>query len=397
MSDLDNFNLRHTTSMQLASTLETMIKNNRKSPGSGEMSSEDGRKREYYDYFRAIPWKEGYRYAARFWLVVSILFIVVLTVGWIQNIKAPESVQIISTDNPKFYCMGYLLLALLAAKSLYELRRLRHLEDYGKVMEESREAEIPLERLAEKAGVSTKRVMKDLRWLFKKNLMEYCSLILDEKPRVVLTDILLDIFLIENTFCTDCSYVPTQIGPEGSVICPKCGRIYASIRKKNNENTVSVFEGLKAYVWNDWYLWEFLNYGRTERIKSIMPVMFAAGIFLASAVLVRDATVVSSLISHENITLNVAGTLFWNFVSFSPLVLWWMFRPAVELAVRCNPFLIQTNSSRISCETIASMMRWTVSKTEKTMRLCFLLKLMDHCSWQDGSIVKMTGSGPESF
>jgi hypothetical protein len=264
-------------------------------------------------------------------------------------------------------------------------------------MEESREAEIPLERLAEKDGVSTKRVMKDLRWLFKKNLMEYCSLILDDKPRVALTDILLDIFLIENTFCTDCSYVPTQIGPEGSVICPKCGRIYASIRKKNNENTVSVFEGLKAYVWNDWYLWEFLNYGRTERIKSIMPVMFAAGIFLASAVLVRDATVVSSLISHENITLNVAGTLFWNFVSFSPLVLWWMFRPAVELAVRCNPFLIQTNSSRISCETIASMMGWTVSKTEKTMRLCFLLELMDHCSWQDGSIVKMTGSGPEAL
>jgi hypothetical protein len=145
-----------------------MVKNNRKSPGSDETSSEDGRKREYYDYLKAIPWKEGYRYAARFWLVVSILFIVVLTVGWIQNIKAPESVQIISTDNPKFYCMGYLLLALLAAKSLYELRRLRHLEDYGKVREESREAEIPLERLAEKAGVSTKRVMKDLRWLFKK-------------------------------------------------------------------------------------------------------------------------------------------------------------------------------------------------------------------------------------
>ena len=407
MSDLDYFNLRHTTSMQLASTLETMIKNNRKSPGSDETSSEDGRKREYYDYLKAIPWKEGYRYAARFWLVVSILFIVILTVGWIQKIKAPESVAIINTDNPMFYCMGYFFLALLAAKSLYELRRLRHLEDYGKVMEDSREAEIPLEILAEKAGVSTQRAMKDLRWLFKKNLMEYCSLILDEKPRVVLTDILLDIFLIENTFCTDCSYVPTQIGPEGTVICPECGRIYASMRKKNNENPVSAFAGVKAYVWNNWYLWEFLNIRRTELIKNITSAMFAAGIiltallttsiFLVATLVYNDVTIDYSLISHDTITLIIVRFLIAYAVFISPLLLCWLLRQAVELAVRCNPYLIQTNSSRISCETIASMMGWTVSKTKKIMRLCFVLKLMDYCSWQDGSIVKITGSGQESF
>ena len=342
----------------------------------GESTFEEGRRREYYNYHKAIPWKEGYRYAARFWLVVSILGIALATYALVMYLKSSLAAV---TSFKAFIFVLYEVPAFLMVKSIYELRRLRHIKNYNQVMADSLYAEIPLERLAERAGVSYKRALKDLKWLFKKNLMEYCSLILDEKPRVVLTDILLDIFLVDDIYCTDCSCSLTRIGPEGTVICPKCGRRFSSIRA----GSAAAWEGRKAEEWNFRYLCNYQNPKNIERIKAVSSVLYFIGVFFSVdmiPVLLFSFIFPSGLIAARR-SVPIAA------LCIGPLLLCRLLRQAIELTVRCNPFFIQSASSRVSCESIASMMGWPLSKTEIILRLCFVLRLLKNCSWQDQEVM----------
>lgn len=381
MSDFDNLQFGQMVSPQLASAIKVKLAELDNKPGQGSETTEDGRLREYYDAEKVFGFKEGAESTSWCLLFGSILMLVLLAVQ-IDFSNSFEREMFISWSG---------ILGFRIVKSIHDLIRTRHLIDYARVMEESAQAVIPLDTLANNAGVSSQRAAKDLRWLFKKWKMEHCSLILDSNPRVILTDLLLNHVYMKDVLCPKCHKL-TKIGPASSVVCPNCNLVLAFIRTEGNNDPASEWMGCWTYDWNKQDTEQYLDDVRTGRIQKISYWLYFFGIiflFMGLSTILCEYILSQNLITviltgiNKRVLFNTLRIIASN-ICF--LLLSGLLRQIIELAIRCDCYFCQIGRSWKSTEEIASMMGWSVSKTARILKLCFFLNLMRNCSYDNGNV-----------
>ena len=305
----------------------------------------------YFDE-KLLSWSERQAarapYAGLFIAVIVIPGMVITT----YNLLADGGFE----SDPVF-CIMMISYAALIIVGLIMLIRAR-LEDgkffkrvrvYQQFMNDSSQPVISLAALADAAGVPTEKALKDFRKIFKSQLASGFSLTMngsqgmDNNPKIVLTDRLAGAQSSDELYWDSASY-PYAFGKGFTEGKQFSDRSYHSIGRADK----ITFTDKYALVPFPVVLIQLLLLSRLP--QPLPPIIFAVSIFL--------------------------------------LVLFFRWTGRVkELAIRCNAFFMQSQSSRVSVDAIAAMMGWSREKTRRALSFIFWNKGLVNCSFEGDEVM----------
>ena len=271
----------------------------------------------------------------------------------------------------------YGALAYVAIRAIQNKASIKRAGLYNQCMEESPETKIPLRDLADRAGTSTGKVLKDLRWLFGKQIMRDCRL--DMRDEVIqLSDIQNGSAAFAALECPGCGMSNTvRVGRVGK--CRYCGRFLAA---PLNKSAVGMPE--PAYIRYSKPR-TFTNDAMQAKLRQRRNIYYIVSFFLLME------SVIMLVIQWENgvhLLISISPAL----LIFLGLGLWLGHKGrrisrSLELSGICDYLFSQSRTATITLDDIVGQSGINYRVAKARIADLFKLELLTNCHQKDGTIV----------
>ena len=323
------------------------------------------------------------------WGLFSLAILVFLPVIFVTSIKNG------STDDYSFAFSFLLMAALLVYLWYVSFRsraRIRRAGFYNQYLEDSANARVTLRSLAERLGLSSKTVERDVHWLFGKQILKGCRLDVDEDTSLLLEDVSDGKAEFAAVSCDGCGATSRiRMGRVGK--CSYCGRFLAAPLGGSHKSVSTVKYTPRTFV-SSAKAGTYLNQDVLAKMEGKKNSLRFYGILLIFLGCSTFISLLRFLPETHKVISAVSSLLYCTFIVVPGILLLrrgLLHGDAAHFATLCDPLFGQSEAPELSVEEIAQSLGMTPEKVKSLLLALQRQDALKNFYYNEG-IVRLTDS-----